>query len=435
MSEMTAQSMPFAKSISNVPNELLAEIFSYIKMDDVVKWSENGQERKLVQVMALLHVCRAFRMAVFESRVFLDWEFDFACLIPNANTHNNQTITRITSLLETLLDDQHFISTLARKRDWMFREPPDVLLTILSRVPTLARSAQKFHLAIDDFTNRALNRLSDCAGITHLAADPGSAPIRFDRIAQNFPCLEHLIVYPGCEMYNYLHSLTRLKSLEFMVCAEFPSSEASALGQSVLPYGSANTLTELKIHRGALDRLTFNLAPFLNLKHIDFGNCPQDDIKYCLWTLDVHLETFECDIEDGGLVDPLFSEIFTYRSLSWLKSLTLRGQLFFWEDLSAFVDGCMGIVTVVAQHLRPLEHFSLLNLGMDVGNLECLSRLRNLKSITWELQSDKGYIRGDGLPEEALAKAFKSLAVKPKIEVFMNGGYRPREKSRWPDDF
>jgi hypothetical protein len=121
MKEMDAPSMSSASSISNVPNEVLVEIFSYVRMDKVVKWSENGQERRIAQIVALLHVCRAFRMATFESHAFLDWEFDFTHLIPYRNTNNTRriaphTITRITRLLNTLLADQYLLQTLARKR-------------------------------------------------------------------------------------------------------------------------------------------------------------------------------------------------------------------------------------------------------------------------------------------------------------------------------
>jgi hypothetical protein len=63
--------------------------------------------------------------------------------------------------------------------------------------------------------------------------------------------------------------------------------------------------------------------------------------------------------------------------------------------------------------------------GMDVGRAQCLSRLRNLNSIQWDIERDGG-ILGEGPPEEAVAKAFESFEVKLKIRVDTvdySGGY------------
>jgi hypothetical protein len=72
---------------------------------------------------------------------------------------------------------------------------------------------------------------------------------------------------------------------------------------------------------------------------------------------------------------------------------------------------------------------------MDLDNLQCLSRLRNLKSITWVFPPlHRSYVKGDGLPEDALSKAFESFEVKPKIQV-MDGEFDYGNNSRWPSGF
>jgi hypothetical protein len=118
-------------------------------MQILVKWRETGKERKLVQILVLMQVCRAFRIAVFESDAFLDWYFDFAYLVAgwrNAfwmDTRPPETIFRVARIVHTLLADANLVRTLACKRDWLFCEPPDVLLAVLAGIPTFRDSIQK----------------------------------------------------------------------------------------------------------------------------------------------------------------------------------------------------------------------------------------------------------------------------------------------------
>lgn len=68
-----------------------------------VEWGKNGQ--RLNQFMVLLQVCRAFRIAAFESHTLLDWDFDFTNLIPyqqEGSPKRRTTRFRVTHLLDTL---------------------------------------------------------------------------------------------------------------------------------------------------------------------------------------------------------------------------------------------------------------------------------------------------------------------------------------------
>jgi hypothetical protein len=116
-------------------------------------------------------------------------------------------------LLETLFADGYLLFTLAQKREWSFCQPPDVLLIVLTRIPTIPQSVQKVYFSLDDCNDRALKRLSI---ITELVVnveyqDP---PLYPDNIAKHFPCLQHLKIYVPSKVYGSLNDLERLVSLE-----------------------------------------------------------------------------------------------------------------------------------------------------------------------------------------------------------------------------
>jgi hypothetical protein len=93
----------------------------------------------------------------------------------------------------------------------------------------------------------------------------------------------------------------------------------------------------------------------------------------------------------------------------------------------------MDVLNEISRKIHDLRDIMFVNVGMDVGRLECLSRLHSLKSITWVFERDFCQIQGEGTPEEALAKAFEYFPTKPKIEVIRNGDFLYGQTSRWPD--
>jgi hypothetical protein len=82
----------------------------------------------------------------------------------------------------------------------------------------------------------------------------------------------------------------------------------------------------------------------------------------------------------------------------------------------------MELLIEIADKLQSLNRILFVGLGIDVGGLQCLSRLPNLKAITWVLEGRMA-VRGEGLPEEAISKAFESFEVKPKVEVIRYVGH------------
>lgn len=153
----------------------------------------------------------------------------------------------------------------------------------------------------------------------------------------------------------------------------------------------------------------------------------------CLEKVEAYLESFE-------FIEELPKSIFAHPCFSRLRALTVRGrgrpgppEL----DVD-YVDLCMDRITEITENWHYLHHILFVHVGMDVTKLQCLSRLRNLKSITWDVGWFQAYVQGGRGVEQVLARAFESFEVKPRIEVVGNdpqysyghGSYG--YKSRWP---
>jgi F-box domain len=435
MTEMDAPSTSSAPSfITNLPNEVLGNIISYIPMQDLIKWIENGKDKRLRQIMVLMHVCRAFRTAVFESDAFLTWDFDFSQLpivwvsawFPTE--HEPESSFQITQFVRTLFADDRLVRSLARKRHWLFCEPFEVLLTVIAKIPTFRISAQKVRVNLPYFTDRALSRLSVCQGITELVIDQSYSGLNLDQISQLFPRLQHLKVSIPPDVSGSLNSLKNLISLEVILPRKRTAFDPIDLPRvyaddfdlpvaRVLPFDSAETFNLLRfegLEADCLDFLTFDLTPFRNLRHFYYRDSLDDYIVECLQKLDIYLETFEFFIDE--MLDELESTIFSFRSLSRPRSLIIDAEFDWSRTHDACIHTHMDIVVAISENLQHINHIVFAGMGMDLRRVQCLSRLRNLKSIHWELPRYKAVL-GEGLPEEVVAKAFESFEVEPEIQI------------------
>jgi hypothetical protein len=439
-----------------VPNEVLAEIFSYIPMEKTVEWSENGKEKKLVQFVVLLRICRAFRTAAFESSELLDWDFDFSSLIAGCNPDwaDPRTTYRIARFLRTLFADEYLVRALTRKREWTLKEP------LVGAIPIIHRSIEMVSVECNDVTEAVLERLSICQFITELAVNlRRSSPVslNLDRISEWFPLLQYLKITLPQNVRGSLNALRHLISLEINKVAELdhypddldhyrdecPDSDRG-FGAFLLPYESAETLSSLRMQAPVVNLAKVDISPFHNLEHVtvildyDLVQVVQDITQF-LGRLDALLETFECRIQ--GVPD---AKIFRLPSLTYLQDLTIYalGGLNYYDEVKHdYITACANLLMEITENLRYLREILFVDVGIDVGNVQCLSRLRNLKSITWMFEDpNPGFgedsyeclVRGDGLPEEALAKAFESFEVKPKIEIVRCGDFYDTLRPRWP---
>jgi len=105
----------------------------------------------------------------------------------------------------------------------------------------------------------------------------------------------------------------------------------------------------------------------------------------------------------GALAQP---EAFTFPCLSRLQPLTIRTDP---RDHNPYHKDYTGLLSKIIDNLQQLRQISFVHVRVDISNLQCLSRLRALRSLTWVLGPDDENIER-GKAEAALAKAFESLS-------------------------
>jgi hypothetical protein len=455
MTRMDTPSMSSATSfIANLPNEILGEVLSYLPMTDMVEWKNSaGRGIKAAQFTVLLQVSRVFRTIAMASDAILDWQFNFASLspiIPGSNNSLDPWAIFSDKRLGSFAANEYLVRALARKREWTVRQPIDVFLTLLGGFPTRHQSIQKLSIVqiprepaptsqpliafdLPAFAEFALKHLSTCQHVVELAVEPGvSEPLNLNLISNGFPNLKYLkIIMTGADLEGSLEALTRLESLEFTtvrdLCPDFESD--------MLPWWSAESLTSLSLTNVTVDIDEFELWRARKLRHFTHLNCKAKGLFWahpritdCLRFLDSpFLETYECYTRP-----PEFPIL--HPCLSRLQALTIRTVPPSGNTLDTqFITNWMDLLVEITLQVHHLKDILFVNVGMDVGHLQCLSRLHSLKSITWLFERDFCQILGEGTPEEALAKVFQSFATKPKIKVIWNGDFLYGQSSRWPD--
>jgi hypothetical protein len=268
-------------------------------------------------------------------------------------------------------------------------------------------------------------------------------PLDLSTIANGFPALKHLKVVSPSPPAGSLKTLKHLESLEITLALQPDDPDMDfGLDESVLdilPRESAETLTSVTIGHGLLpDCMELDLTPYRNLRHFTCeAEYEGDGIVTpefrCLEKVEAYLESFE-------FIGKLPKSIFAHPCFSRLRALTVRGPFRPGPpELDVdYVDLCMDRIAEMTETWQYLHHIVFVHVGMDVTKLQCLSRLRNLKSITWDVGWFQAYVHGGRGVEQALAKAFESFEVKPRIEVVGNDphysyGYGSYGyKSRWP---
>jgi hypothetical protein len=161
------------------------------------------------------------------------------------------------------------------------------------------------------------------------------------------------------------------------------------------------------------------------------------DICDCL-ELDAYLDTFVLAVIPQCL--PKVPSTFSFPVFARLRALTLH-VIAPTRDTSGrndFFTNIAALFTEIADKSSELQHVVFANVAMDLGNLQCLSRLSKLQSITWMMQDgdEIDFIRGDGSPEEALGKVFESFESVPRIQIVRTDwGWVEAQVGRWPYEF
>jgi hypothetical protein len=430
--------------ISKLSNEILAVVFSFIRMDEIVDWAGGltnypgfpvgGHRKRMLQAFVLMRVSRQFRTVILDSPYWLDFEFDFSTLIdrsrygyPNFEGPYGAMVyvMRLNRLLHVLLADQDFARALALKTDWIFDSTPEILWAILGCIPTFASTAQRLWLSLPrDHTYSFFPRLSMCQNVVELAIrHQDTLPLNLTAIADAFPQVQYLYLGLSWATDGSIRSLKKLISLELAVIID--RDEIVYLGEQHVPFASSKTLEVLKVgYRCAILPDEFDLRRFINLRHLQLPpDLEENDViqfgdgdGYVDNVMDRILDSVSTKLESFETVFPRWftaSDIFAKPSLSDLRKIELTLETpprspSFWllppydteysidmlqphvvhsrnidEAVATHIVFSMKIVEGVTTDLISLREIVLINFGMDLEGLAPLVRLQRLEALTW----------------------------------------------------
>jgi hypothetical protein len=443
--------------ISNVSNDILDLIFSFIRMD-VVSW--DGKD--VSPIMVLMHVSRQFRSAILQWNYWLGFKFDFRMLVcPSDRSEHSMRDPEhphpVNALIKTLFADDACVQSLKRKTDWAFPPScPELMSNLFGRIPDFPRTLRKLWLCGQfQFT---LDRLPSCPNVEELGVlddlplklPPPTNRIDLSRIVETFPNIQHLYLAIPLTSIGSISSLSNLSSFEILVVNEYDEELLDTLHPRFLPLGSTSTLTTLRIsgYGYSIDP-EFTLAPFTALQHFKFteGFGRFDDV---LRTVPTKLVSFEAQIytdDDNDYYVPRGKPSFAHSCLTNLCSVVIEAVCMNKETDVYFLDHmdrCMDILDELADALPEVHNVRLEHAALDVSRLGSLSRFRNLHSLTWilgkhyhcmEMGSPNGEFSNRERAVGVISEIFRDWTTKPMVRVLMHRellGVPFRFAPKWP---
>jgi len=416
--------------INAIPNELLGRIISFVLTDpEFVTCVVNGTPRPLHQVIVLMHVSRRFRKATHGSAFWQDDNFmGFETLLftdPKLTTPN--ITSRYGRLCHALFDDPHFVSCIKSTQKWTFGSL-ESLLAVLNRIPSFSESVLQLRLHLDE-TAPALRRLSTCSNLTKLVleCDPEDF-LDLSLISNGLPGLRILFLkYPKL-VAGSLEHCAKLEELAFKASdASDPLSplldlnHADANGQRFIPFASRETLRRITFEDCHSFGSIWTLRDFPKLEYLDTFDSPiasslvhrleGSQAKLTYLATQVCLSPYRNRAHYPlagvpGLPFPLNINNHPWPEHEWrilfqpcLSLLrTIHLQLLFQTDQrltpgveNCYIDASMGILGAIASELPHIETVRL-SAGLDMGRLQTLTQLKNLKRL--DLNLPRRYIRG-----------------------------------------
>ena len=274
--------------------------------------------------------------------------------------------------------------------------------------------------------------------------------INLTRIVETFPNVRHLYLAIPLTSTGSISSLANLASFELLVINEYNYALLGTLHPRFLPLESASTLATLRIYGYGL-RIApgFTLAPFTALQHLKFtdGFGGFDDV---LRTVHTKLVSFEAQLytdDDTEYTHARGTRSFGHPCLLNLRSLAIECVCMNHETDVYFLDHmdqCMDVLDEVTNALPELQIVRMEHAALDVARVGCLSRLRDLRSLTWILE--KPYHCMEGVPptgnfsnQERAASViwdlFADRTTKPNVSIITHreflGGPSSIEQ-KWP---
>ena len=248
--------------IAQVPNEILAKIFSCLPLDKpfFIRKLRQDLERpryrnvRVPQIIILSWVSRQFRQTVHEHSFWHDERFDFGTFIaagylrprPDDDAAAAQWDVEyqrtVGTILPKWLADSHFRTCLERKSAWRFTDS-FVFLDLLAALPNLNPTRLSLGTDRREITlSASFKSLPLCPNVTFLEIwpfedDPEKVDLTVIRLS--FPNLKTLHISEPDGYTGNVHDIVGLT--EFILHSEIINGQ-------LIPYGSSETLTRLGFH-------------------------------------------------------------------------------------------------------------------------------------------------------------------------------------------
>jgi hypothetical protein len=425
-------------SIFILPHEVLRAIFSFLPPYDRVRFTENGIQHDLAQLLILKTVSRRFRTLFYDLGFWHDDNSDFSRLL----TPNYCTELQSVRFFWQLYNDENLAQCFSRKPGWTFSTLAS-LVVLIPEIPLFYHNARRIALMLDDEVHRsaAIRLLAHCHHITTLSLKLKSSNHNehylFDlsSIAQAFPVLESLTLTDLCPYEESLDDI----NLECLAIRGYGGLWDTP---SFIPFNSARTLVKLSIvgfqHFDFDEENPLDSLPNLrDLELMPFA----DGFPKVLITTKIKLLHFTTEIAVAEPTLEEVSEVFSSPCFRRLQKLTLNQT---GESGSTAEDWIYNeeIVILITRHLRTLRTLELL-MTMDRAWCSSFADLSNLKTLTWHIRKDEEgrplcmdgsdleegtpiYLdRGDWVElraktVEKFQRAFANFEQKPRIIIDLN---------------
>jgi hypothetical protein len=442
---------PSPSYISNLSNEVLDVILSFIPMDDIV--SNDGQRTS--QITVLLHVSRRFRRAVLRSKHCLGFGFDFRTLqheptwTPDCDSAE-KPVHPVNDLIANLFGDDDFCHALEAKTEWAIPPfCPELLLGAATHVPSFSQNLRKFWQC-GNFCF-AVRSLTLCANVVELGILDDMdrrGHVDMTTIADIFPNVQHLYLALSTWSSGNILSLQRLSSFELLVVNDRDISSREPFKRGYfLPFGSASILTTLRLYGHTIGHhWDVSLNPFTALQHLKISYHGSGGWNGLLASVSAKLVSLEIQVFTDAELTRNYNDgraedlSLVHDCLSELQSIVIEAVLIYGDtNWTSHVQRCTDLLDTITRALPDVESITMEYAALDLEHIDCLKRLRNLKRLDWILETEYDCVgdpeQYEGPAEDYIARMFEDRPVKPQIHVRTHEELSDRPEglnSRWP---
>jgi hypothetical protein len=424
--------------ILRIPNEILLHILSYLtnpphEPNRFVTYDvEDGEIQEVSQILVLRSVCSLFRTATAELDFWCDPEFTFMDLLYPHGTHSvHRMLDKEEQFLRVIFSDDHLVESLSRRKtDWKF-DSVGGLDVVMESIPLFTQNTRAISLEfvygnedespLESQFDIAFERLAVCSGVTKLNTNL-AFNVDLSAAAASFPLLEEL---DFCQTSMYTGSSRGFTRLRKMGLDSWHCPPMMGLW---LPVNSTETLTELRLHCGGLDRPVFDttiLEKFTNLKTLSIQPLCKSVCNYII-NSPMQLDVFETNLQKRLVPINKFGEMLHAESLRNLKEFELTNHFEDPRTTPGLEQYYLSVFDMFTSILCSVEEVQL-SMPLHLRCCQYFARMKNLKILNWDgtWPQSFGCSRGKDPKLEvkkALDAAFANFVVKPEFAVhFMFG--------------